>query len=295
MDKKLLLELIPLTFASYFVYKKISHNIKRKNLKGQVVVITGASEGIGKEYAHAFAKEKCNLVLASRSKDKLEKLALEIKEKYLVEVLIVQTDVSKESDANNLIEKTLERFEHIDILINNAGIASFDYFSQSNIEISKKIMDTNFWGMIYCTKAVLPSMIKKASGKIVNISSYLGKRAMPAASVYSASKFAINGFSESLRVEVKKYGIDICVICPTATKTEFVNNAQKVSKIKYGIDSMAMSPKRVAKETINAILDRKREHVIGSTEKMGLVLNNICPSLMDKILENMPKNEFNKD
>jgi len=291
----MLFSLIPLAFACYIGYKEVSRNIKRKSLKGQVVIITGASEGIGKELAYTFAKEGCKIVLASRSQDKLESLAKEIIEKYKVEVLVIPTDVSKETDTYNLIEKTLKKFEHIDILINNAGIATYSYFSDSDMTVLKNIMETNFWGMVYCTKAILPSMMKRGKGKIVNISSYLGKRAMPSASVYSASKFAMNGFSESLRVEVKKYGIDVCVICPTATKTELINNASDTSSIKYGVDSMAMLPERVAKETIDAILDNKREHIIGFGEKLGLILNNTVPSLMDEILERMPKNEFNKE
>lgn len=276
-----------LGFGAYKLFKVATRKAKRENLKNQVIVITGASSGIGKSYAYAFAELGANIVLAARSKDKIEQLAKEIEEKYQVKTLAIQTDVSVEEQAKNLIDITLEHFDNIDILINNAGVAGYNYIHESKVQDMKKIMDINYWGMVYCTYSVLPSMIRRRKGRIVNISSVVGKRAMPIMGAYSASKFAMEGFSESLRVEVKKFGIGVTVICPTTTKTDIVNNAFEGDNLKIG--SIGMSSDRVAKETINAILDNKREHILGFAENIGLKINNTFPSLVDNVLTIAPK------
>jgi short-subunit dehydrogenase len=284
---KALTFLLPVAYAGYLVYKELSRPAKRKNLKDQVIVITGASSGIGKAYAEAFAREGSKLVLAARSTDKLEKLAVELQEKYNTETIVVTTDVTKEDDARNLIEVALEHFDNIDILINNAGVSTYEFFYKENIENLKKVMDVNYWGMIYCTHAVLPSMIKRKKGKIVNISSFAGKRGMPAMANYSASKHAMQGFSEGLRVEVKKHGIDVLVICPTSTKTDIVSNSMDNSAFKLNPENyFGMSVERVANETIKAILDNKREHIVGLGEQFSFVIQRLAPGIVDTFLKN---------
>jgi short-subunit dehydrogenase len=280
--------IIPAAIGGFKVFQAIARKSRRRSLKDQVVVITGASTGIGKAYAIALAKAGAKIVLAARTTGKIEDLAEEIKIKYNVDTLAVTTDISKEDEARELIEKALDKFGHIDILINNAGIASYGYFHNNNIEDLKKIMDVNFWGAVYCTHAVIPSMIKRGKGKIVNISSFVGKRAVPVMAGYSASKYAMGGFSESLRVEVKKYGIDVTVIYPTSTRTELVNNAVDNKNIKFG-SNIGMTSERVARETINAILDNKRDHVIGIGENIALSINNTFPSLVDSVMTIAPK------
>lgn len=274
-------------YGAYKLYKVASRKKKKENLKDNVVIITGASAGIGKAYAYAFAEQGCTVVLAARSKDKIDTLAQELKDKYNIKTLAVQTDVSIEEEAKNLIETTLEHFDYIDILINNAGVAGYSYIHETSLDDMKQIMDINYWGMVYCTHYALPSMIRRRKGKIVNVSSVVGKRAMPVMGAYSASKFAMEGFSESLRVEVKKYGIDVNVICPTTTKTDLVDNAFDGDNMK--IKSFGMSSERVAKETINAILDNKREHILGLGENIGLKINDVFPELVDNVLTLAPK------
>ncbi len=280
--------LLPVALGSYILYKGKTRKVNRESLRGQVVVITGASTGIGKSYAIAFAKEGAKIVLAARSIDKIEQLAKELGVLYHVDAIAIQTDVSIEEEARRLIDKSIEHFGHIDILINNAGIASYSYFQDSNLNDHKKMMDVNYWGTVYCTHAAIPSMIKRNKGRIVNISSVLGKRAMPIMAGYSATKYAMQGFSDSLRVELKKYNIGITVICPTTTRTEIVNNALEKDNIKFG-SNIGMSADRVAKETINAILDNKREHILGIGENIGLIINNSFPSLVDTVLTMAPK------
>ena len=202
-------------------------------------------------------------------------------------MLAIKTDVSMQQQAENFINQTLEHFDHIDILIHNAGIAGYSYINNSNLEDIQKIMNTNYWDMVYCIHSCLPSMIRSRKGKIVNISSIVRKRAMPLMGAYSASKFAIEGFSESLEAEVKNFGIDVIVICPTTTKTNFVNNAFEGDDLKPKL--IGMSSERVAKETINAILDNKREHILGFGENVGLKINNLLPSFVDNLLTLAPK------
>jgi short-subunit dehydrogenase len=278
---------VPLAIGGLKIAQKAARKSRRKSLKDQVIVITGASTGIGKAYAIAFAREGAKIVLAARTTEKIEELAEEIKVKYNVETLAVTTDVSKEEDARELIEKTLDKFGHVDILINNAGIATYGYFHNNNMEDLKRIMDVNFWGAVYCTHAVIPAMIKRGKGKIVNISSFVGKSAVPVMAGYSASKYAMGGFSESLRVEVKKYGIDVTVVYPTSTRTDIVNNALNNTNIKFGAN-VGMTSERVARETINAILDNKRDHVIGMGENIALSINNRFPSLVDRVMTFVP-------
>ncbi|MFN8673307.1 MAG: SDR family oxidoreductase [Candidatus Sericytochromatia bacterium] len=282
--------ILGLLFLGYKIYKKVSLNKKRIWFKNKVILITGASSGIGKTYAETFAKLGSNLVLAARSVDKLEELAEELRTKYSIDVITVKTDVSDENSVKDLAAKALEHFNHIDILINNAGIGSYGYFHDGDITDMRKMMEVNYWGMIYCTKAILPSMIKNGHGKIINISSLVGKIAMPTMSVYSSTKFAMNGFSNALRAEVKRFGVDVLVVCPTGTKTEFVNNSFDKGKFKLSnTANFWMSPNRVANETIDAILDNKREHILGFAENVSSKFNDIAPTIVDKVLALAPK------
>ncbi|MFN8577632.1 MAG: SDR family oxidoreductase [Candidatus Sericytochromatia bacterium] len=277
-------------YGAYQTYKILSRDEKIKDLKDKVVVITGASSGIGKAYAIDFAKYGSKIVLAARRTEKLEELANELKEKYNTETLVVTTDVSKKEDSNNLIEKALEKFGAIDILINNAGISTFSFFHNDDTENLRKVMDVNYWGMIYCTHAVLPSMIKNKSGKIINISSTSSRIAIPGMANYSATKHAMNGFSDALRLEVAKYGIKVITICPTVTKTDIVSTSINSSSVKFNPDNyFGMTVERVSKETINAILDNKSELIIGLGEKLSVAVNKNLPSLVGLVLKNTSK------
>src|SRR5690606_543225 len=133
-------------YGAFKGYKVYSRPAKRKALKGKTAVITGASKGIGKAIAIELAKEGCNLVLAARGREKLDELARELETTFNIEALSVPTDVSSESEAVNLVEKALEKFGHIDILINNAGTSTYEFFHKETLEHLKKIMDINYWG-----------------------------------------------------------------------------------------------------------------------------------------------------
>lgn len=185
-------------------------------MQNKVVVITGASSGIGKALAEKYASEGCKLVLAAR---RLEQLQVIEKQFPTVEILIVKTDVTKESDCKNLIDRTIEKFGRIDILINNAGISMRALLDNLDLQVIRKVMDVNFWGTVYCTKYALPWLLK-SKGSLVGVISVGGYVGLPGRSGYSASKFAVRGFLDSVRVENRRSGLHVLVAAPGFTTSE---------------------------------------------------------------------------
>ncbi|EKD31158.1 MAG: Short chain dehydrogenase, partial [uncultured bacterium] len=167
-------------------------------LKNKVVIITGASSGIGLAAAREFAAEGAKLVLAARNAERLKEIEAELS--LITEVLPVKTDVSVEADCKNLIEHAVARFGGIDILVNNAGISMRAMFKDLDLDVIRRLMDVNFWGTVYCTKYALPHILSK-EGSVVGVISVAGFKGLPARTGYSASKFAIYGFLDTLRIE----------------------------------------------------------------------------------------------
>ena len=176
----------------------------------KIVVITGASSGIGQALAREYASRGYRLSLAARRIEKLEALKAEFSQN---EILCIQTDVSSEEDCKNLIEKTVERFGGIDILINNAGISMRALFEDMDLEVMKRLMDVNFYGTVYCTKFALPYLLE-SKGSLVGVISIAGHVGLPARSAYSASKFAIRGFLDTIRIENLYKGLHVLVAAP---------------------------------------------------------------------------------
>lgn len=257
-----------------------------QSLRGQVVVITGASSGIGKALAEVLAEAGCRLVLAARRIELLESLANDLERRFKVETLVVRTDVSEEAQAQILIERALEQFGHVDVLINNAGIADYCYFQKESISSMRRVMEVNYWGTVACTQAAIQPMIQRHSGMIVNISSVAGKIGQAGIANYSATKHAVNGLSEALRVELAHHGIHVLLICPTSTKTDIVATSSNSSGAAFNPESyFGMSAERVARETLTAMLDHKREHVLGAGEKLGLALHATAPGVVDAVMK----------
>lgn len=192
-------------------------------VKGKVVIVTGASSGIGEATAREFAKAGAKVVLAARRVDRLESLAREIVAMGGgAEALVVQADLSKLEDIQALISKTLEKFARIDVLVNNAGFGRLDWLE--NLDPIKDIQsqfDVNVLGVVQTTRQTLPIMIKQRSGHIINMCSMAGLVATPTYTIYAACKHAVHGFSEALRREVKPWGIDVSIIYPGGVTTEF--------------------------------------------------------------------------
>jgi short-subunit dehydrogenase len=197
------------------------------DVKGKVVIVTGASSGIGEATARQFGREGAKVVLAARRVDRLEALAQEINGMSTgAETLVVQADLSKLEDIQSLITQCLNKFGRIDVLVNNAGFGRLDWLE--NLDPTKDIesqFDVNVLGVVQTTRQALPVMIKQRSGHIINMCSMAGLVATPTYTIYAACKHAVHGFSEALRREVKPWGIDVSMIYPGGVTTEFGQHA----------------------------------------------------------------------
>lgn len=197
------------------------------DIQGKVIIVTGASSGIGEATARQFGREGAKVVLAARRVDRLEALAQEIAAMNTgAETLVVQADLSKLEDIQALIKKTLDRFGRIDVLVNNAGFGRLDWLE--NLDPVKDIQsqfDVNVMGVIQTTRQALPVMMKQRAGHIINMCSMAGLVATPTYTIYAACKHAVHGFSEALRREVKPWGIDVSMIYPGGVVTEFGSHA----------------------------------------------------------------------
>ncbi|MEZ5196101.1 MAG: SDR family oxidoreductase [Bacteroidales bacterium] len=256
-------------------------------MKDSVVIITGASSGIGDALAIRYSNNGSKVVLAARNFEKLKVLKHSLKDPE--DVLIIKTDVSKEEDCKNLIEQTILKFGTIDILINNAGISMRALFQDTEIGVIKQLMDINFWGTVYCTKYALPFLLK-SQGSIVGVSSIAGYKGLPGRTGYSASKFAMQGFLEVLRIENMKKGLHVLIACPGFTASNIRNTALAADGSPQGEsprdEGKMMTADEVAKKIIQAVDKRKDRLTLTTQGKMTVLLNKFFPKLMDKMVYN---------
>lgn len=220
-------------------------------LKDQIAIVTGASRGIGKEIAIKLAEQGMKITLVGSSLQ-VSETANELKKIGFPNVLPVQADVSKEEDMKNVVQKTIEAFGSVDLLINNAGVGFFKLTEEVTIEEWKKVFEVNVQGVFLATKAVLPHMKERKSGTIITISSDVGRYTIPNGSAYTATKYAVQGFSGSVAQEVRKYGIRVGTINPGMVDTYFADSTQglpekqdwlKVEDIANAVVYMASAPK----------------------------------------------------
>jgi dehydrogenase/reductase SDR family member 7B len=254
------------------------------SLKGKTVIITGASSGIGEACAYAFSAEGANLVIASRNNLLLEEISNRIN-KSGGNCIPIKCDVRIEGDCRNLIEETISKFNSIDILINNAGISMRATFQSLDLEVMNQLMQTNFWGAVYCTKYSLP-FILKSKGSIVAVNSWAGFTGLPGRTGYTSSKFALLGFMESLRIENLKTGIHIGTIFPGYTKSNIRKtalNASGISQAESPLDeSKLMGPEEVAKQIVLMVKKRRKYQVLTFTGKLMYWINKIFPNYVDR-------------
>ena len=254
----------------------------------KVVVVTGASSGIGRSLAIEFARNGYNVVAAARKVDQLETVKKDI-EKAGGKALIVATDVSKESDCERLMAETMATFGRIDVLINNAGISMRAVFEKTDLNVIRQLMDINFWGTVYCTKYALPHLLK-SKGSVVGISSIAGKKGLPGRTGYSASKFAMEGFLETLRTENLKTGLHVLVACPGFTASNIRNTALAADGNTQGEsprdEKKMMQPEEVARRIYKAVEGRKRDIIMTRDGKLTVFLNKFFPGMMDKVVYN---------
>lgn len=257
---------------------------KERYFNGKVVIITGASSGIGLATARQFAKLHAKIVLAARSEDKLILIQKELSK--LTDVIYCKTDVSIESDCRNLIETTLKTFGKIDILINNAGISMRALFIDLDLIVIKRLMDVNFWGTVYCTKYALPHLIE-SQGSIVGVISTAGYKGLPGRTGYSASKFAINGFLDTLRIEHLYDGLHVMIFAPGFTasnirKTALGANGQEQGETPRD-ESKMMTAELVANIMISRIKRRAKRATLTPIGKVLLVMTRLFPVLTDHL------------
>ncbi len=251
------------------------------DFKNKAVLITGASSGIGKETAIQFAKRGARLVLVARRKQKLENLKKNL-QKFSVPIMICQCDVSDKSQVKEMSQKVLEEFGSIDILVNNAGFAIYGSVSDLTIEEIESQMATNYFGMVYCTKSFLPSMIEKKSGHIVNVASVAASFGLPGIASYCASKFAMLGFSEGLKHELKGTGVGITVVSPIMVRTDFFDHPSFEKMPKYSPTSL--SAKTVAKAILRAANSPRLEIIVPSVVRGAVWIKHTFPYVINPIL-----------
>jgi dehydrogenase/reductase SDR family protein 7B len=264
-------------------------------MKNKVVIITGGSSGIGKALAEIFGHNGSKIFITGRNVEELNKAIADIRGTGTT-IHGIQADVSIESDNKKMADEAIRVYGKIDILINNAGISMRALFDEVDIAVVKKVMDINFYGVLYATKYCLPE-IEKNKGSIVGISSIAGYRGLPGRTGYSASKFAMNGFLEVLRTEHLKTGVHVLTACPGFT----ASNIRKRSLTKDGSaqgesprnEGNMMTAEECASHIYNATVKRKNTLILTTQGKLVVFLNKWLPRIADKLVYNVMAKEAN--
>ncbi len=257
-------------------------------MKGKVVIITGASSGIGKALSQKLAEMGAKVVLAARNVEEINNIS-EILNGKSYDTISLKVDVTIEEDCKELISKAIEKYGKIDVLINNAGISMRAVFEDVDLKVIHQLMNVNFWGSVYCTKYALPYILN-TKGSIVGVSSIAGFKGLPGRTGYSASKFALQGFLEVLRIENLKKGLHVLIACPGFTAT----NIRKTALNKVGLqqgetprdEDKMMTAEEVAIRIIKGIEKRKRTIIMSGDGILTVFLNKFFPALVDKLVFN---------
>jgi len=256
----------------------------RKFYDGKVVVVTGASSGIGLASARLFGSLGAKVVMAARRLSLLEELAPSVAPAD--RVLCVRCDVTSESDCKALIEAAVARFGKLDVLVNNAGISMRAMFRDLDTDVLRRLMDVNFWGTVCCTKAALPYLLE-SRGTVVGVISVAGFSPLPARTGYSSSKFAVRGFLDVLRVEHMKDGLNVLVFAPGYTASNVRNAALTADGTPQGStpleEGSLMSAEDVALRLAKAIRRRRHQVVLTPLGRLTVFMRGLAPRLVDRI------------
>lgn len=255
-------------------------------LSGKVIIVTGASEGIGRALCVALAPQKPKLVLAARNVERLEELEREV-EGMGAEAIVVPTDVTDENACKALIERTVQAYGGIDVLVNNAGGTMWTKLEDiSDVSIFERLMRLNYLSAVYCTFYALP-YLKKSKGRIVGLSSVAGITGVPTRTAYSASKHAMFGFFDSLRIEVAEYGVSVTMVAPDYVVSEIHRRALGSDGQPIGVsplvESKVMKSDECAQLIVGAVERRERLLLTSGRGKLGRWLKLLAPQLMDNI------------
>jgi dehydrogenase/reductase SDR family member 7B len=257
-------------------------------MKDKVVIITGASSGIGKALAFSFGHQGSKIVITGRTEATLLEVSQALS-KAGIDNLAIVSDVSIEQDNIDVVNKTIKKYGKIDILINNAGISMRSMFADCDLKVIKSLMDINFWGTVYATKYALP-YIRESKGSIVGVSSIAGYRGLPVRTGYSASKFAVNGFLEALRTELLHTGVHILTACPGFTASNIRVAALGSDGSSKGEtmrdEGKMMSSEEVAERILKAVKNRDRGMILTFKGNAIIWINKLFPKLADKLTYN---------
>ena len=254
------------------------------DFKDKVIIVTGASSGIGLASARLFGSLGAKVVMAARRLDTLEALAPSVGDSD--HVLCVRTDVTSEQDCKALVESAVARFGGIDILVNNAGISMRAMFKDLDLKVIHSLMDVNFWGTVNCTKFALPYLLE-SRGSVVGVISIAGFSALPARTGYSSSKYAIRGFLDTLRIEHLKDGLNVLVFAPGYTASNVRNAALTADGSAQGStpleEGKLMSAEECAKHLAKALYRRRSEVILTPLGRLTVLAHRLFPRLTDKL------------
>jgi len=257
-----------------------------KSLKNKTVWITGASSGIGESLAHECARLGANVVLSGRRANLLE--AVRVACDRADDHMTLPLDVTREQTHGDSFQKIIARYGALDILINNSGITQRSVVAETPLDVERRIMEVNYFGVLSLTKTVLPHMIDRDHGRIVVVSSVMGKVSTPGHTTYSASKHALHGYFEGLRAELHGTGVGITMICPGYVRTNISHHALLANGGEHGkmdaIHENAMSPDVCARSIARAVMNGKAEAHVGGIETRAILLNRLFPGLYRYLL-----------
>ncbi|KAH0631965.1 hypothetical protein JD844_019916 [Phrynosoma platyrhinos] len=296
--------ILPLLFGSlgiFGLFRLLQRMRMKAYLKDAVVVITGATSGLGKECAKAFHAAGSKLVLCGRNRERLQDLLQELstsadhpKNPHKHHTVIF--DLSDIKAVVSAAEEISKCVDHVDVLINNAGISYRGTIVDTVVEVDRKVMETNYFGPVALTKALLPSMIKRRKGHIVAISSVQGKFGIPFRSAYAASKHATQAFFDCLRAEVEQYNVDVTVVSPGYIQTNLSLNAITADGSQYGVmdktTSRGKAAAEVARVVLNAVGEKRKEVLVaGFVPSLVVYLRTLCPRLFFTVMASRARKE----
>jgi short-subunit dehydrogenase len=255
----------------------------KREIKNRRAIVTGASSGIGRAVAMELARQGASVVLVARREERLRELAEKIKT-FGQPVEIVAGDINDPAVRQQAVDVAQSKFGGLDILVNNAGLGAVGLFEHAAPDRLRKVMEVNFFSLVEMTRIALPLLKQGVTPILVNISSILGRRGVPYNTEYAASKFAVSGFSESLRTELIAEGVDVLVVCPGTTQTEFFDRAiDNVEKPKWP-EHTPISSEEVARQIVRAMRLGQHEIVPYLWGKVLCWLNRLCHRLVDRIM-----------
>lgn len=265
-------------------FSRLSEEADR--FRGKVVVITGASSGIGRACAVEFATQGATVVVAARRENELHVLVEQLQNGG-GDAMAVVTDVRKTEECEHLISRTLEKYGRIDVLVNNAGISMRASFEDLDLDVIRELMDTNFYGAVYCTKFALPHLLEQ-KGTVIGISSITGLAPIPGRTGYVASKHAMDGFFNTLRLENLDKGLNVMVVHPGFTTSEIRKKALNEKCLPQGEtprrEERMMSSERVAWHVVRAAHKRERDLVLTPQGRIVAWLHKNFPGITERIL-----------